>query len=105
MANVYNSSPVAITIDRVNKAEAQYRASLDVLREAIRKSEYRSIRGVADALGVSYTGLHKQLNGYERYQMNASTLFSILALLGIDFASFSKKVERRAEEELESSSS
>jgi hypothetical protein len=99
VARIYNSLHVASTVRDVNKPEAQYRASLDVLREAIRKSEYRSIRGVADALGVSYTGLHKQLNGYERYQMNASTLFAILGLLGIDFASFSKKVERRAAED------
>lgn len=83
----------------MNMAEAHYRASLKVLREAIRESDFRSIAKVADELGVSYTGLHKQLNGYDRYQMNASTLFAILELVGLDFPKFSERVERRVADE------
>lgn len=81
----------------MENAEALMRATLAVLKQEIRASDFRTVTRVAEELGMNYTGLAKQLAGtYPSNQMNASTLFEILALLGVDWSDFSESVRRRA---------
>jgi len=78
-----------------DQAQNNANALTEQLQAEISASSYRSIRKVAEALGVDYTTFYRWVTG--KRDISMSTVFRVLELLEIEPSAFFTDAQRRAE--------
>ncbi len=82
----------------MDTADALHRASLDVLKSAIKASALNQ-KEVAAAVGIREDTLSKRLSeGYPTYRLDHRDVPRILAVVGMPFDKYSKAVDKLAAE-------